>query len=590
MAGVRRLAGIRLLAPAAGTAALAAVVLTVGTAVPPVVLTAGTSGPTTYYVDCGHGSDASSGTSTGTAWNSLAPVDGITFGPGDQVLFARGSRCVGVLSPHGSGSVGDPVVAGAYGTGPLPQLAGEGARATVLLDGVEGWTLKDLDISDEGPPPAPGVLRTAVEVDESGTGSGYTIEDDVIHDVNSSPVVPTPGITLPKSLGLPAIEGEPGALQNSLSNWEGNAEDFENYAKVSGGIVFGATGGSFSHVLIQNNTLQGVDREGMYLQNIYLQDGEPGTGLVVQSNTLDDVGGDGIVAVGSTGAVIQRNALRGFNEEGTSFNAGIWAYDSSEAVLQFNSVSFGQHGPEDTMAYDIDGGDINVTFQYNLSFDNTGGFVMLCNNTALGFGSGIPGLPPYVGAPNGGSVVRYNISQDDSAVVRGVIDAPFACSTENNIKIYNNTIFTTDPRVTTMMENTNDSSAELTNNIIVGPGPQAQIYDTAASWSHNLYDGVSCVLRSGSDPSPVVASPGLVDPGAATSIDDAKGYELLSGSPALGTGAVVPDNGGRDFFGNAVPADTPPNIGAYQGPGVTGGLLASLGMQAPGVAPGCSTS
>lgn len=587
MAGSRRFAAIRVLAGTGRVAGLAALVLTVTAGVPPVLL-AGQSGPTTHYVDCGHGDDAAAGTSPDTAWNSLAPVDAATFGPGDEVLFGRGSRCAGVLAPHGSGTVADPVVAGAYGTGPLPQLAGEGSRATVLLDGIEGWTLKDLDISNEGPPPAPGVLRTGIEVDENGTGSGYTIEDDVIHDVNSSPVVPTPGITLPHSLGLGAIEGEPGALESSLSTWEGNVEDFENYAKVSGGIEFGAAGGSFSNVLIQGNTLVNVDREGMYLQNIYLQGGQAGSGLVVQDNSLHDIGGDGIVAVGSAGALIQHNTLSGFNEEGTSFNAGIWAFNSSNAVLQFNSVSFGQHGPEDTMAYDIDGGNTDLVFQYNLSFDNTGGFLMLCNNTALSFGGGIPGPPPYTGVPNGGSIVRYNISQDDSAVARGVIDAPFACATEYDIQIYNNSIFTTDPRVTTMMENTDDSTAQLMNNIIVGPGPQAQIYDSTATWSHNLYDGVSCVLRQGVDPNPVVASAGFVDPGTATSIDDATGYELLTGSPAIGAGVVVADNGGRDFFGNPVPSDGAPNIGAYQGPGVPGGVIATLAMQAPGVAPGCA--
>ena len=45
-------------------------------------------------------------------------------------------------------------------------------------------------------------------------------------------------------------------------------------------------------------------------------------------------------------------------------------------------------------------------------------------------------------------------------------------------------------------------------------------------------------------------------------------FRLAQGSPALASGAVVADNGGRDYFGNPVSPTAAPNIGAYAGCGL----------------------
>ena len=224
------------------------------------------------------------------------------------------------------------------------------------------------------------------------------------------------------------------------------------------------------------------------------------------------------------------------------------------------------------MAYDIDGGDQDLVFQYNLSYDNSGGFLMLCND---------PGPP----APPNGSVVRYNISQDDSAVGgRGVIDAPPVCGGEQDVSIYNNTIYTQAPQLTTMEENSNGSVVDFTNNIIVGPDAGATISDQPSTWQHNLYLNVSCVVR-GPDPGAIVGNPAFVNPGAATSTRTAGGYKLRTGSPAIRAGSVIVDNGGRDFFGNPLPVNARPNIGAYQGPGVSEKVpIATEQVAAPGCA------
>lgn len=43
-----------------------------------------------------------------------------------------------------------------------------------------------------------------------------------------------------------------------------------------------------------------------------------------------------------------------------------------------------------------------------------------------------------------------------------------------------------------------------------------------------------------------------------------EGYKLQDGSPCIGCGKIISDSGGRDFWGNPVPAGEKPSIGAHQ--------------------------
>jgi hypothetical protein len=58
--------------------------------------------------------------------------------------------------------------------------------------------------------------------------------------------------------------------------------------------------------------------------------------------------------------------------------------------------------------------------------------------------------------------------------------------------------------------------------------------------------------------------PALLKPGSGgNGFDSLSGYKLRDAS-ACRLGKIISDNGGRDFFGNSVPADRPPCIGAAQ--------------------------
>ena len=93
-----------------------------------------------YFVDATGGSDAFDGLTADTAWQTVAKVNGEAFSPGNFIAFKRGETWREALIVPSSGSSGQPVVFGAYGSGNKPLLNG-----AVLMTGwaadtdVETW-------------------------------------------------------------------------------------------------------------------------------------------------------------------------------------------------------------------------------------------------------------------------------------------------------------------------------------------------------------------------------------------------------------------------------------------------------------------
>jgi hypothetical protein len=109
---------------------------------------------TTYYVAAA-GSDSNSGTSPGTAWQTIGKINGSTFSPGDSILFNRGDAWYGTsLVVPSSGSSGSPITFGAYGTGANPILKGSTALNT------SGYTLAPNTSTPIFSPPDSGTSST----------------------------------------------------------------------------------------------------------------------------------------------------------------------------------------------------------------------------------------------------------------------------------------------------------------------------------------------------------------------------------------------------------------------------------------------
>lgn len=79
---------------------------------------------TIHYVDFTGGLDANDGLSTGAAWKTISKVNGSTFSAGDQVLFKKGETWREGLVAPSSGSSGNPMIFGAYGSGADPLIKG----------------------------------------------------------------------------------------------------------------------------------------------------------------------------------------------------------------------------------------------------------------------------------------------------------------------------------------------------------------------------------------------------------------------------------------------------------------------------------
>lgn len=472
----------------------------------------------TYYVDC---SRSKAGTGTlARPWNSLAAVDAPTFGPGDRILFKRKTTCSGTLAPKGSGAVGADIVVDAYGSGALPRIDGRGALETVSLHNQQYFEIRHLDVTNAA---NPGGKRRAVHVDAQDVGrlSHIVVSGLTVHDV----------------LGDDTKDGD-----------------------GSDGIVVSVHGATtptwFDDVQITGNTLTHVNREGIVIASSWIQYGglpeHRFTNVLVSDNTLSRMGGDGIVVEQTSGGLVEHNTLTGFNLTSAGYNAGIWPWDSDHVTLQHNDVS-GGHGHKDSMAYDIDGFTDTIVYQYNYSHDNDGGFALICGTS-----------DDYVR----NSVIRYNISQNDS--YRGVENC---AGPAGPVAVYNNTIYVKPGAGMAVLRENNDSTVrnvQFTNNIVVNAGAASDaVFVLSGTTGYVLTDNTFFRTATAPGIGTLTTDPKLVAGGTATGVDNADGYRLCAGSPALASGTPIADNGGEDFFGNPIP-DGASNRGAYAGAGVKG--------------------
>lgn len=88
----------------------------------------GPSGPQTLYVDCVAGNDTNDGTSTTTAWRTMAQANRAELEPGDSLLFKSGCEWKGQkgLLAHWVGTETEPITIGRYATGAAPRITDAG--------------------------------------------------------------------------------------------------------------------------------------------------------------------------------------------------------------------------------------------------------------------------------------------------------------------------------------------------------------------------------------------------------------------------------------------------------------------------------
>ncbi len=490
-------------------------------------------GGTTYYVDARKGNDLNAGTSPKRAWKSLDRVNGSVFAAGDRILFKAGSRYSGTLAVRGSGNESAPITVGKYGGRKKPRIDGEGKVPEVLLvRNVEFWEIADIEITNHGKTRASNRRGVFIHASNFGTMRHIHISNLHIHDVNG---------TIPKSGGGSAI------------SW--HASGAEIRSRFDGLVIDGC------HIdRCERNAITGG---GHWSRSEWF----PSLNVVIRNNLIERVPGDGIVPIACDGALVERNVMRACTDfPGIGAAAGMWPWSADNTVFQFNEV-YGHKNWADGQPFDSDDNCRNTIFQYNYSRDNTGGFMLIIGTNSDG------GLI--------GTTVRYNISVNDGTrvyekryskggppsyaplfhIVGGVV---------RDTKIYNNVFYVErrkerDVRKQMIFVNQGDISGMLiANNIFHVADPHEfqgfeKVRDLVVR--NNLYFGKFDPMPD--DSTAVTANPFFVAPGKARdSLASATGFKIGKNSPAIGAGVSVPDNGGRDFFGNPVPAGRT-DIGAH---------------------------
>lgn len=489
---------------------------------------------TAYHVDCSATVEGSG--AINSPFSKLSSINNKQLQPGDSVLFKRGSTCLGQFTPKGSGSEAAPIVIGAYGSGnKLPIINADGQTNAIILKNMAHVQVMDLELL------APGDNRTAkrgiyVLGVDAGDLSGVVLRDLYIHDVRGQ---------MPSTTGGGA---------NSSSGKFGNA---------SGGIIVEAQGTvtptAYHGIQIKNNRIEAVDRGGIYFWSNWCKRPDlsrwandctaawyPHKDVLIQGNQLSDIGGDGIVAKMTDGGLIERNVLDGFNVRAKSYNAGMWTANSDNIIFQYNRTTGGV-STLDGMAYDIDHATNHVTFQYNLSYNNEGGFFLFCPDSAN----------------TKDFIVRYNISINDRAQI-----FLHGCGGKIvNGKIYNNTIYIGDGLSPNVYSQNNSpiQNVEFFNNIVYKEGSDTVgwgLNSNAFKMDRNVLHGLSSIPSWATNSmtiDPMFLNAGTLEP---------NDYRLREGSPAIGAGVLINGSGGKDYFGNLVSSTSVPNIGAYEGNGI----------------------
>jgi hypothetical protein len=533
---------------------------------------------TTYYVSPS-GSDANSGTSSASPWQSIAKVNAATLAEGSTVAFEGGQSFSGCLVfdeanvPASSASA--PFTVTSYGTGQATiesNCTGD-YSAAITADDVSGFTLSNLVLA-EGSTTAAGVL---LENQTSTTAAeGMTVENSDIS-----------GFATPS----------------------GSTSTFGGQIMVLGYAV-NANHGPLDDVRILDNTLHGSGvTSGAGPGIAGWGAAENISNVTVAGNTVYDLGmpatesGAAITADGWTNAVISHNLIHDIGANVTSCGgaAGIEAYTSSNVDVSFNEVYNVQPSTYtagcDWDGIDLDGGTQNSVVQYNYTHHNAGSGLLAYTSTAAGKTWG----------PN---TYRYNISEDDDSIkAQGGLMDIVPSAPANALSIYGNTFYDGNAQTSDSAGSacfllgytagTWNSGSEIEDNICDMAnkdeyGNTGQFYNnpkgqTGMTLSHNLYYGASTSgWRWGAttyssyaawqaaaiETDPLWGDPLLTAAGSggtctwtpssgAGPAPCPQAYTLASGSPASAAGVAVSGNGGVDYYQSSIPST--PNIGADAG-------------------------
>jgi len=328
-----------------------------------------------YHFDSVNGDDKNHGTSPAHPFQSLAKIKELKLHPGDKILLKSGSVFTEQLFFSGKGDSLHPVEIGKYGGDARPHIKGDGKTAAVHILNSAYFVLRDLEISNRGETLVEGLNGVLVELKNYGVAKNIVVENLFVHDVTGSLVKEKGG---------------------------GDAIHFINYHDDKPDSVLSC----FDGLLVQNCHVKNCQRNGIMMWGNWIRSKWfPSRNVVIRNNLIEGVPGDGIVPVGCESPVVEYNIMRDCPATLPASEAcdGIWPWSCDNVLIQYNIVD-GHKSVVDGYGFDSDWNSTNSLFQYNLSMNNDGGFMLICNSG---------GWTPDWSIGNTGTRVQYNLSIND---------------------------------------------------------------------------------------------------------------------------------------------------------------------------------
>lgn len=544
-------------------------------------------GGTDYFLDASGGDDAAAGTSEGAAWRTLAKANETTFAPGDRILLKGGETWSDQqLWPKGSGVEGKPIVIDAYGdpadglpyiatNGNVPSPFSSGTTKNVQTVGLTGAVnlrnqeyvhIANLELSND---------------DDFATDitRGSYVRDGVSVSINADLLEPgadtvMDGIVI-RDLHVHDIDGP--------SVWQRIHYGGVNF-QVFGSQQYGdyATGGHhFRDIEIVDNTFERVELHAIQFgfnwfgdqvgyadetgkfhegwEQLWVRDRDLYSRDVhIAHNYAESIGQGPYQFANTKNLLAEYNEANGWLERYEQVSAGLYLWAGADSVMRFNEIHDGPANQYDATPWDLEYTNFDVTYEFNYSHDNKGGWMAYMGNSS-------------------NSVARYNLSVNDNGVIwKNMLSTNYSPTyVLNNVFVYDGAI----------LESVHDEVLKdrvyFANNIFYNTSETDTTTWAAkpggldrAVFSNNAYYEASgeYSTQQPKDDRGVQGDPLFIgDPadyaqsaGVANIRESASLFRLDDASPLVDKGRYNERIGAADFFGDASFRGDAPDIGLHE--------------------------
>lgn len=405
-------------------------------------------GGTDYFVDASAGSDTASGTARDRAWQTLARVNATTFQPGDRILLKGGQVWADQqLWPKGSGSAGKPIVIDAYGdpAAGLPYIRTNGKVASPFLSNGQ----KNPDTVG-----LTGAVNLRNQQYVHIANLELSNDDDFATDITTGSYV-RDGVSV--SINADKLDAGAETVMHDIqiSNLDvHNIDGPSSWQKIHyGGVnfqVFGSkqwteygTGGyHFQDIRIADNTFTDVELHAVQFAFNWFGDAQGTTDqtgkfhegweqlwvrdqdfysrdVYIGHNYAESIGQGPFQFADTQRLLAEYNEANGWLERYSQVSAGLYLWAGADSVMRFNEIYGGPANQYDATPWDLEFTNFNVTYEYNYSHDNEGGWMAYMGNSS-------------------NSIARYNLSVNDNGVIwKNMLSTNYSPTyVSNNVFVY----------------------------------------------------------------------------------------------------------------------------------------------------------